>query len=76
MTTQATLGEANACEAALYMVLELSDRSWKVLFQAPSGRRRERTVAARDVGQLLAEMAPSAQSRTRQRSLFAVPTYS
>jgi transposase len=57
MTTQATLGETNACEAALYMALELSDRSWKVLFQAPSGRRRERTVAARDVGQLLAELA-------------------
>jgi transposase len=41
----------------LYTVLELSDRSWKVLFAAPSGRRRERTVAARDVAQLLAETA-------------------
>jgi transposase len=38
------------------MVLELSDRSWKVLFAAPSGRRRERTVAARAVGQLHAEI--------------------
>jgi transposase len=56
MTTQATLGEPNACEAVLYMALELSDRSWKVLFAAPSGRRRERTVAARDIGQLLAEI--------------------
>jgi len=39
------------------MALELSDRSWKVLFQAPSGRRRERSIAARDVGQLLGELA-------------------
>lgn len=57
MTTQATLGETNACAVALYMVLELSDRSWKVLFAASRGRRRERTVAARDVMQLLAEIA-------------------
>lgn len=59
MTTQATLGgETNVCEAALYMALELSDRTWKVLFQGPSGRgRRERSVAARDVDQLLGEMA-------------------
>jgi transposase len=40
------------------MALELSDRTWKVLFQGPSGRgRRERSVAARDVDQLLGEMA-------------------
>ena len=56
--TQATLGgESNACEPALYMALELSDRSWKVLFQAPSGRRRERFVAAGELEQLLSEMA-------------------
>jgi hypothetical protein len=41
MTTQATLaGETTACGQVLCMVLELSDRSWKVLFAAPSGRRR------------------------------------
>src|SRR5262245_28722830 len=58
MRTQATLGgETNACDAVLYMALELSDRTWKVLFQAASGRRRERSVAARDVGQLVAEVA-------------------
>jgi transposase len=58
MTTQATLGgESIACEQVLYMALELSDRTWKVLFAAPSGRRRERTVAARDLAQLLAEIA-------------------
>ena len=56
--TQATLGgESNACEPALYMALELSDRSWKVLFQAQSGRRRERFVAAGELEQLLSEMA-------------------
>jgi transposase len=58
MTTQATdAGETNACGQVLYMVLELSDRTWKVLFAAPSGRRRERSVAARDVEKLLAEIA-------------------
>jgi hypothetical protein len=39
------------------MALELSDRTWKVLFAAPSGRRRERSVAARDIAGLLAEIA-------------------
>jgi transposase len=58
MTTQATLaGETIACEQVLYMAVELSNRTWKVLFGAPSGRRRERTVAARDLAQLLAEIA-------------------
>src|SRR5262245_21388459 len=59
MTTQATLaGESNACGQALYMVLELSARWWKVLLMsAANGRRRERTVAARDLGALLRELA-------------------
>ena len=36
------------------MVLELSERSWKVLFASAScGRRRERAVAGRDVAGLL-----------------------
>jgi hypothetical protein len=39
------------------MALELSDRTWKVMFAAPSGRRRERSVAARDVAGLPAEIA-------------------
>jgi transposase len=57
MTTQATLaGETNACGQVLYMALELSDRTWKVLFAAPNGRRRERSVAARDIEGLLAEI--------------------
>ena len=58
MTTQATLdGEISVGGQVLYMALELSDRSWKVLFAAPSGRRRERTIAARDLDALLAESA-------------------
>jgi transposase len=58
MTTQATLaGETNSCGQVLYMALELSDRTWKVLFAVASGRRRERSVAARDIAGLLAEIA-------------------
>ena len=58
MTTQATLaGETNVCGGALYMALEVSDRTWKVLFAAPSARRRERTVAARDLAGLTQEIA-------------------
>ena len=58
MTTQATLGgETSAREPALYMALELSDRTWKVLFAAPSGRRRERAVGARDLAGLMREIA-------------------
>lgn len=58
MTTQATLaGETSACGQVLYMALELSDRTWKVLFAAPSGRRRERKVAARDLAELMREIA-------------------
>jgi transposase len=57
MTTQATLGgEINAGGQVLYLALELSSRSWKVLFASASGKRRERSVAARDVGRLLAEI--------------------
>ena len=39
------------------MALELSERTWKVLFASPAGRRRERSVAARDVAALLEEIA-------------------
>jgi transposase len=39
------------------MVLELSERSWKVLFASAAGRRRERAVAGRDVAGLLEEIA-------------------
>jgi transposase len=58
MTTQATLaGETSACGQVLYMALELSDRTWKVLFAVRSGRQRERSVAARDVEELLRQIA-------------------
>jgi len=39
------------------MALELSDRTWKVLFASPAGGRRERSVAARDVAALVGEIA-------------------
>jgi len=54
--TQATLGESNAGGQVLYMALELSSRTWKVLFASAGGKRRERSVAGRDVGRLLAEI--------------------
>lgn len=59
MTTQATLAdETTACGEALYMVLELSSRVWKVLLAAAlSGRRRERSVAAGDLAALMREIA-------------------
>ena len=69
MTTQATLaGETNAYGQVLYMALELSDRTWKVLFSAPSGRQRERSVAARDLEELLAQIAEA------KRKLALAPT--
>jgi transposase len=58
MTTQATLGgETNACGQVLYMVLELSSRTWKVLFRSSAGRQRQLAVAARDVAGLMREVA-------------------
>jgi transposase len=59
MMTQATLGgESNACGQALYMVVELSSRTWKVLLRsAASGRQRERSVAAGDLAGLTREIA-------------------
>jgi hypothetical protein len=58
MTCEATLGsERSAGGKVLYMAVELSERSWRVLFASPAGRRRERSVAARDVGRPLEEIA-------------------
>jgi transposase len=39
------------------MALELSDRTWRVLFAAASGRRRERVLPARELERLIAEIA-------------------
>lgn len=49
--------ESTSGEAVLYMALELSARSWKVLFASLRGGRRERSVAAGDVAKLVAEIA-------------------
>jgi transposase len=58
MRSEATReGETSVGGQVLYMALELSDRTWKVLFASPAGRRRERNVAARDVAALVAEIA-------------------
>src|SRR5262245_9792660 len=58
MRSEATrAGETIVGGQVLYMALELSDRSWKVRFASPAGRRRERSVAARDVAGLVEEIA-------------------
>ena len=58
MRSEATReGETSVGDQVLYMALELSERTWKVLFASPAGRRRERSVAARDVAALLEEIA-------------------
>ena len=58
MRSEATReGEISVGGQVLYMALELSERTWKVLFASPAGRRRERSVAARDVAALLGEIA-------------------
>jgi len=41
MTSEATLtGQSKACALVLYMALELSDTTWKVLFASRAGRRK------------------------------------
>jgi transposase len=57
MTSEATQIETNVGGAILYMTMELSERTWKVLFATTAGGRRERSVAARDLAKLLAEIA-------------------
>jgi transposase len=58
MRSEATRGgETIVGGQVLYMALELSDRTWKVLFASPAGRRRERSVPARDLGRLKEEVA-------------------
>jgi transposase len=57
MTSEATQIETNAGGAVLYMTMELSDRTWKVLFATTAGGRRERNVPARNLAKLLEEIA-------------------
>src|SRR5919197_2189320 len=57
MMSEATPIETNADSAVLYMTMELSDRTWNVLFATTAGGRRERSVPARDLGKLFAEIA-------------------
>ena len=58
MHSEAARGcESTLGEAVLYMALELSARSWKVLLSSSRGGRRERSVAGGDVARLMAEIA-------------------
>ena len=58
MMSEAILSvETNVGGQVLYMTMELSERTWKVLFATPAGGRRERSVAGRDLGKLLEEIA-------------------
>lgn len=76
MTTQATLGgEINPCGQVLYMVLELSSRSWKVLFRSPCGRQRERAVAAGDLAGLLREIAEAKRKLALPADAHVVSCY-
>lgn len=57
MSSEATLGVQSTAESqALYMALELSDTTWKVLFACGAGKRRERNVKARDFRGLVEEV--------------------
>jgi hypothetical protein len=62
--------EPNASSAVLYMAMELAERIWKVLFATTAGGRRERSVPARDLGKLFAEIAAAKRrfglARTRR----------
>src|SRR5919109_4825360 len=57
MMSEATPIETNADSAVLYMTMELSDRTWNVLFATTAGGRRERNVPARNLAKLLEEIA-------------------
>jgi transposase len=58
MLSAATLKiDTTASGPILYMTMELSDRIWKVLFATRAGGRRERSVAALDLGRLFEEIA-------------------
>jgi transposase len=77
MTTQATLaGETSACGQVLYMVVELSSRTWKVLLRsAASGRQRERSVAAGDLACLLREIAEAKRKLALPENARVVSCY-
>ena len=76
MTTQAArTGETSVGDQVMYMALELSDKTWKVLFANSAGKRRERTVRARDLIQLVAEIAEARQRLGLDRCPRVVSCY-
>ena len=62
MTTRAAhAGQTSVGDQVLYMALELSNTTWKVLFASPADKRRECNVPARDVKGLMAAIATGKQ---------------
>lgn len=60
--TQATLtSKTTVGDQVLYMALELSDTTWKVLFANGAGKRREACVPARNLAGLIAAIATAKQ---------------
>ena len=58
MTTTATHNEHSTPERVLFVALELSETTWKLGFTTGHGQQpRERTVAARQQGRVLQEVA-------------------
>jgi transposase len=57
MMSEATQINTNGDGAVLYMAMELAERTWKLLFATTAGRRRERSIPARDLGRLFEEIA-------------------
>ena len=67
--------ETNVGGEVLYMALELSERTWKVLFASGAGRRREISVAARELGRLLEEIAAAKRRLGLSRQARVVSCY-
>ncbi|MGI0025680.1 MAG: IS110 family transposase, partial [Nitrososphaera sp.] len=52
-TTQAILQEEDYCEkAVLYMALELSHKTWRLVFSAGGGKERQVSIEARNLARL------------------------
>ena len=58
MTTTHASDSTTATAGVLYLALDLGQKSWKLAFTVGLGQKpRLRTIAARDIEALLAEMA-------------------
>jgi transposase len=61
MNTQATRDKTTVGDQVMYMALELSHATWKVLFANAAGKRREASVAARDIDDLMTAITTAKQ---------------